>query len=92
MAKIARRALRFLFPWIVVFGLGVGTGFYVRDRQQHERLQDATEAVREQMEEAGLEAIDRARQAGSDLSAGAGAAADSARAAFQRLIQGDPNR
>ncbi len=91
MAGVGRRVLRFLFPWIVVFGLGVATGFYLRDRQQHERLQDATEAVREQMEKAGLEAIDRAHEAGSNLSAGAAAVADSARAAFQRLIQGDTN-
>jgi len=73
---------------VVVFGIGVGVGFYVRDRQQHERLQDAVESAREQMEEAGLEAIDRARRAGADLTAGAEAAAESTKAAFRRLVLG----
>lgn len=77
-------------PWVVVFGIGVGVGFYVRDRQQHERLQDAVESAREQMEEAGLEAIDRARRAGADLTAGAEAAAESTKAAFRRLVRGPP--
>jgi len=75
---------------VVVFGIGVGVGFYVRDRQQHERLQDAVESAREQMEEAGLEAIERARRAGADLTAGAEAAAESTKAAFRRLVRGPP--
>ncbi len=85
-----RGLIRAVAPWIVVFGLGVGVGFYVRDRQQHERLQDAVESAREQMEEAGLEAIDRARRAGADLTAGAEAAAESTKAAFRRLVRGPP--
>lgn len=83
-----RGLVRALAPWVVVFGIGVGVGFYVRDRQQHERLQDAVESAREQMEEAGLEAIDRARRAGADLTAGAEAAAESTKAAFRRLVSG----
>ncbi len=83
-----RGLVRALAPWVVVFGIGVGVGFYVRDRQQHERLQDDVESAREQMEEAGLEAIDRARRAGADLTAGAEAAAESTKAAFRRLVQG----
>ncbi len=82
-----RGLVRALAPWVVVFGIGVGVGFYVRDRQQHERLQDAVESAREQMEEAGLEAIDRARRAGADLTAGAEAAAESTKAAFRRLVR-----
>ena len=85
-----RGLVRALAPWVVVFGIGVGVGFYVRDRQQHERLQDAVESAREQMEEAGLEAIDRARRAGADLTAGAEAAAESTKAAFRRLVRGPP--
>ncbi len=85
-----RGLVRALAPWVVVFGLGVGVGFYVRDRQQHERLQDAVESAREQMEEAGLEAIERARRAGADLTAGAEAAAESTKAAFRRLVRGPP--
>ncbi len=85
-----RGLVRALAPWVVVFGIGVGVGFYVRDRQQHERLQDAVESAREQMQEAGLEAIDRARRAGADLTAGAEAAAESTKAAFRRLVRGPP--
>ncbi len=85
-----RGLVRALAPWVVVFGIGVGVGFYVRDRQQHERLQDAVESAREQMEEAGLEAIERARRAGADLTAGAEAAAESTKAAFRRLVRGPP--
>ncbi len=87
MNKRRRGLVRALAPWVVVFGIGVGVGFYVRDRQQHERLQDAVESAREQMEEAGLEAIDRARRAGADLTAGAEAAAESTKAAFRRLVR-----
>ncbi len=83
-----RGLVRALAPWVVVFGLGVGVGFYVRDRQQHERLQEAVESAREQMEEAGLDAIERARRAGADLTAGAEAAAESTKAAFRRLVRG----
>ena len=66
MNQQRRGLVRALTPWVVVFGIGVGVGFYVRDRQQHERLQEAVESAREQMEEAGLKAIDRARRAGAD--------------------------
>ncbi len=83
-----RGLVRALAPWVLVFGIGVGVGFYVRDRQQHERLQDAVESAREQMEEAGLDAIERARRAGADLTAGAEAAAESTKAAFRRLVRG----
>ena len=90
MNQQRRGLVRALTPWVVVFGIGVGVGFYVRDRQQHERLQDAVESAREQMEEAGLEAIERARRAGADLTAGAEAAAESTKAAFRRLVRGPP--
>ncbi len=83
-----RGLVRALAPWVVVFGIGVGVGFQVRDRQQHERVQEAVESAREQMEEVGLDAIDRARQAGADLTAGAEAAAESTKAAFRRLVRG----
>ncbi len=90
MNQQRRGLVRALTPWVIVFGIGVGVGFYVRDRQQHERLQDAVESAREQMEEAGLKAIDRARRAGADLTAGAEAAAESTKAAFRRLVRGPP--
>ena len=88
-----RGFVRALAPWVVVFGIGVGVGFYVRDRQQHERLEDAIENAREEMEEAGVEALERARRVGVDLGASAEAAAESTKAAFRRLIRGsDENR
>ena len=93
MSQLRRGLIRTLAPWTVVFGLGVGVGFYVRDRQQHERLQDAIENAREEMEEVGAEAIERARRAGADFGAGAEAAAESTKAAFRRLLGGsDENR
>ncbi len=93
MNQPRRGLVRAVAPWIVVFGLGVGVGFYVRDRQQHERLQDAIENAREEVEEAGVEALERARQAGADLGAGAETAAESTKAAFRRLLRGsDENR
>ncbi len=93
MNQLRRGLVRTLAPWIVVFGLGVGSGFYVRDRQQHERLQDAIEDAREEVEEAGVEALERARELGADLGAGAEAAAESTKARFRRFLRGsDENR
>ena len=93
MSQQRKGLIRALAPWIIVFGLGVGVGFWVRDRQQHERLQDAIEEARGEIEEAGVEAIDRARRAGADFGAGAEAAAESTKAAFRRLLSGsDENR
>ncbi len=93
MSQLRKGLLRAVGPWIVVFGLGVGVGFYVRDRQQHERLEEAIESAREEIEEAGVEAIERARRAGADFGAGAEAAAESTKAAFRRLLGGsDENR
>ena len=92
MSQRRRGFMQRLVPWVVVFGIGVGVGFYVRDRQQHERLQEAIENAREDIEEAGVEAIERARQAGADLTAGAEAAAESTMAAFRRLVRGSENQ
>ena len=93
MSQLRKGLVRAVAPWIVVFGLGVWVGFYVRDRQQHERLEDAIESAREEIEEAGVEAIERARRAGADFGAGAEATAESTKAAFRRLLGGsDENR
>ena len=46
MNQPRRGLIRAVTPWIVVFGLGFGVGFYVRDRQQHELVQDAIEDAR----------------------------------------------
>lgn len=74
-----------LFPWLLMFLVGGAAGYYVRDRQANERMQEAVQQTRQEMERAALEAIGRARRAGADLSAGAEAAADSTRAAFREL-------
>ncbi|MCZ6918485.1 MAG: hypothetical protein O7I93_17050 [Gemmatimonadetes bacterium] len=92
MTERRRRLFWRLFPWVLVFGLGVTTGFYARDRQQHERLRDAVETARKDMEKAGLEAIERARGAGAGFGAGAEAAAESTKAAFRRLLRGSDNQ
>lgn len=92
MTERRRKLFWKLFPWLFVFGLGFAGGFYVRDQQQHERLQEAVENAREEMQDAGLEAIERARRAGSDFGAGAEAAAESTKAAFRRLLGGSEGR
>lgn len=86
------RLLVRLTPWLIIFGLGFGSGFWVRDRQQQKVLQDAIENAREEMEDAGIEALERARRVGQDLSASAEAAAESTKAAFRRLIRGNESR
>ncbi len=78
---------RWLLPRLFIFALGVGAGYYVRDRQAVE-LREAYEQAIDEMEElkrAGQEAIDRGRRAGEGLKAGAKAAADSTRAAVQEI-------
>ena len=93
MSQLRKGLVRAVAPWIMVFGLGVWVGFFVRDRQQHKRLEEAIESAREEIEEAGVEAIERARRAGADFGAGAEAAAESTKAAFRRLFDGsDENR
>ncbi len=80
-----RSAFTRLLPWLVVFVLGGAAGYYVRDRQAHDRMQETVEQTRRQMERAALEAIGRAQRAGSDFGAGAEAAAESTKAAFREL-------
>ena len=53
----------------------------------------SVEDLLKEMEEAGVEALDRARRVGADLGAGAEAAAESTKAAFRRFLRGsDENR
>lgn len=75
-----------LLLWLILVGLGFGAGWYVRDRQAEREVQQAAARARQEMEQVGLEAIDRARRAGGDLRAGAQAAADSVRAAFREIL------
>lgn len=87
MAPPRRRGLGARLLWtIVLFALGAGTGYYVRDRQQRNEVREAVQRARGEMEDAALEAIERARRAGGDLRSGAEAAAESTKAAFRELV------
>ncbi len=83
----ARPKRRRLTGYLLVFLLGGAAGYYVRDARHDEQLESAVRDAREEMRDAGLRAIERARRAGENLKAGAGAAADSARAAFDQLTK-----
>lgn len=87
MSPRRRRFLARILPWLIVFAAGVTTGYYVRDRQQDEKIQEAAERARREMERVGLEAIERAQSAGEELRAGARAAAESTKAAFRELLE-----
>ena len=50
--------------WLVMFVAGFAAGFFVRDRQQHERVERAVE-----------EALNRTQRAGEELGRGAKSAA-----------------
>lgn len=87
MAEKRRRGiLAWALPWLIVLGIGFAGGYYVRDRQHDRDLRAAVAEAREEMRRAGLEAIGRAQRAGGDFSAGARAAAESTRAAFEELM------
>ncbi len=70
---------------LVVFLLGAVAGYLFRDRQTDQQMRAAAAEARQQMEATALEAIQRAQRAGSDLAAGAEAAAESTKAAFREL-------
>ncbi len=87
MAERSKRYTRRLILWVVLFGLGFGAGFYVRDRQQHEKVEEAVARRLEQIERAGGEALERGRRAGEALRGGAKAAAESAKAAVEETTR-----
>lgn len=83
MAK--KRSRSGLLSFLVVFLLGAVAGYVFRDRRADEQVRTAAVEARQQMEATALEAIERAQRAGSDLAAGAEAAAESTKAAFREL-------
>ena len=83
MAKERRRSG--LLGFLVVFLLGGAAGYWFRDRQANEEIAAAASDARQRVEATALEAIQRAQRAGSDLAAGAEAAAESTKAAFREL-------
>lgn len=85
-----RRLLAQLVRLVLAFAIGAAAGYYVRGQQQEDEIRAAAERARQEVEAAGLDAIERAREAGSGLVAGAEAAAESAKAAFRELVGRDP--
>ncbi len=69
-----------LLRYLLIFVLGVSVGYLARARREDERVRDAIDHAREEMEELGIDAIDRAKEAGGDI-------ADSAKAAFKEMIE-----
>lgn len=74
---------------LLVFAAGAASGYWFRDRQQANRIETAVRGAREEVRDATLSAIDRARRAGGGLAAGAEAAAESTRAALRELVGGN---
>ncbi len=88
MARMGRRLLAKLLPWLFVFAAGVAVGFYVRDQQQHKRIERAYEEARRDLERTAREAMEIGRRASEDLQASVRAArvaAESTKAALHEL-------
>ena len=83
MAKERRRSG--LLGFLIIFLLGAAAGYWFRDRQADEQIAAAATDARQRVQATALEAIQRAQRAGSDLAAGAEAAAESTKAAFREL-------
>ena len=84
MAKTEKGLLWRLFPWLVMFGLGFGSGYYFSDQRQDERVADV-------LETAARELVERGQEAGDQIGAGTRAAIDSTKAAILRRL-GDSTR
>jgi hypothetical protein len=69
-----------LVRYLLIFVVGVTVGYLARARREDDRVRDAIDHAREEMEELGMDAIDRAKEAGGDI-------ADSAKAAFKEMIE-----
>ncbi len=69
-----------LLRYLLIFVVGVSVGYLARARREDERVREAIDHAREEMEELGMDAIDRAKEAGGDI-------ADSAKAAFKEMIE-----
>lgn len=77
-----------LVGWLFLFLLGAAAGYYVSEQRHDEQVRGLVESARREAQERALDAIQRAQAAGGDLRAGAAAAAESTRAAFQELTGG----
>lgn len=93
MAERRRRFLLWLLPRLLIFAAGVAVGYYVRDREAS-RLKQAYEQTLSELNElrqTGEQAIERGRRAGESLRSGAKAAAESTKAAVER-VSGEPKK
>jgi hypothetical protein len=79
MAKSEKGFLWRLFPWLLVFALGFGSGYYFSDQRQDERVADVLEG-------AARELVERGQQAGDQIGTGTRSAIDSAKAAILRRL------
>jgi len=84
MAKSERSVFWRLFPWLLVFALGFGSGYYFSDQRQDERVADV-------LESAARELVERGQEAGGQIGSSTRSAIDSTKAAILRRL-GDSNR
>lgn len=89
MAERRRRGRMIVL--LLAFAAGAVSGYWFRDQQQADRIESAVEDARQEVRDATLSAIDRARRAGGGLAAGAEAAAESTRAALRELVGRNEN-
>lgn len=90
MAEKRRSLVGWLLVRLVIFAVGVGVGYYVRDREM-DRLQAAYEQTKGELDRikaSGEVMIERGRRAGEELKGGAKAAADSTKGALQEIQGG----
>ncbi len=83
MAEKRKRIVRWLLVRLLIFAVGVGVGYYIRD-QRGQELQERYERAMselEDMRESAEDVIERGRRAGETLREGAEAAAETLEAA-----------
>lgn len=92
MAERRRRFIRWLLPKLIIFAVGAGLGYYVRDREADDLQEAYRDAVAEleRVRQTGQEMIERGRRVGEGVGAGAKAALDSTKAAVEE-IKGEGN-
>lgn len=87
MAERRKRFMRWLLPKLVIFAIGAGVGYYVRDQQgtDFKDLYEQTRAELEDLREQGEEMIERGRRAGEAMKS----AVDTTKAAVEEVSGGN---